>query len=132
MYQYTVIIGNVGRDPQLRYLPDGQAVCNFPVAVNRRWTDRQTGEQRSKATWFNVSCWGKLAENIHLYVTKGRLVLAEGAVEARAWTDREGNPRANLELRATDVKFLGSKDDRSPIGDNDLDDGDQGDHDMPF
>jgi len=111
MYQYTVIVGNVGRDPELRYTPQGQAVCDFSVAVNRRWTDRDSNEQREKTTWFRVTCWRGLAETVSQYVTKGRQVLITGEVDASAWLDPEGNARATLEITARDVKFLGSRND---------------------
>ncbi len=109
MYQYTVIVGNVGRDPELRYTPSGQAVCDFSVAVSRRWTDRTSNEQREKTTWFRVTCWNKLAETVNQYVSKGRQVLVTGEVDASAWIDSEGNARATLELTARDVKFLGRR-----------------------
>jgi single-strand DNA-binding protein len=111
MYQYTVIAGNVGRDPEMRYTQSGQAVCDFSVAVNRRWTDRNSNEQREKTTWFRVTCWGRLAETVNQYVQKGRQILVTGEVDASAWTDGDGNPRATLELTARDVKFLGRRDD---------------------
>jgi single-strand DNA-binding protein len=111
MYQYTVIVGNVGRDPELRYTADGTAVCDFSVAVNERWTDRQSDEQRERTTWFRVTCWRQLAEIVHQYVTKGRQVLVTGRVDASAWIGQDGEARATLELTARDVKFLGRRDD---------------------
>ncbi|MBN2471105.1 MAG: single-stranded DNA-binding protein [Anaerolineae bacterium] len=110
MYQYTVIVGNVGRDPELRYTPGGAAVCDFSVAVNRRWTG-QDGQQNEKTTWFRVTCWNKLAEVVNQYVTKGRQILVTGEVDASAWVDNDGNARATLEMTARDVKFLGSRQD---------------------
>ncbi len=111
MYQYTVLVGNVGRDPELRYTPSGVAVCDFSVAVNKRWTDNSTSEQREKTTWFRVTCWRGLAETVSQYVKKGRQVLVTGEVDASAWSDNDGNPRASLEITARDVKFLGRRDD---------------------
>ncbi|MBN1964317.1 MAG: single-stranded DNA-binding protein [Anaerolineae bacterium] len=110
MYQYTVIVGNVGREPELRYTPSGTAVCDFSVATNRRWTDRQSNEQREKTTWFRVTCWGALAETVNQYVNKGKLVLVTGEVDASAWLGSEGDARATLELTARDVKFLSRRD----------------------
>lgn len=110
MYQYTVIVGNVGRDPELRYTSGGVAVCDFSVAVSQRWTDRDTSEQREKTTWFRVTCWRGLAETVNQYVRKGRQVLVTGEVEASAWTGQDGEARATLELTARDVKFLGRRD----------------------
>ena len=106
MYQKTIIVGNLGRDPEMRYTPSGTAVTNFSVAVSRRWTGRD-GQQQEKTTWFRVNAWDKLGELCNQYLSKGRLVLVEGDVEARAWTSQEGEARASLEMRAFNVRFLG-------------------------
>ena len=116
MYQYTVIVGNVGRDPEMKYTQGGVAVCNFSVAVNRRWTDKNTNEQREKTTWFKVACWRGLAETVNQYVYKGMRVLVTGEVDASAWTDNDGNPRASLEITARDVKFLSRRDEDTAAG----------------
>lgn len=110
MYQYTVIVGNVGRDPEMRYTPSGTAVCDFSVAVTRRWTDRGSNEQREKTTWFRVSAWNRLAETCNQYVYKGMRVLVTGEVDASAWTGQDGEARATLEITARDVKFLSRRD----------------------
>lgn len=107
MYQYTVIIGNVGRDPELRYTQSGLAVADFSVAVNRKWTDKDTNEAKEKVTWFRVTCWRGLAETVNQYLSKGRLVMVTGEVDASAWSGDDGSPRATLELTAREVKFLG-------------------------
>ena len=107
MYFNTIIVGHLGRDPEMRYTPDGAAVTSFNVATTRKWNDAGTGEPREKTTWVRVTAWRKLGELCAQYLTKGRLVLVEGEAEARAFTDREGNPRASLELTARNVKFLG-------------------------
>ena len=107
MYQKTIIVGNLGQDPTMRYTPSGKAVTNFTVAVNRKWTD-QSGEQQEKTTWFRVAAWDKLAELCDQHLSKGRLVLVEGEVEASAYTSQEGEARASLELTARNVRFLGS------------------------
>ena len=108
MYQKTVVVGHLGRDPEMRYTPSGVPVTSFSVATTRKWTNAN-GEQQEKTTWFRVTCWRKLAESTAQYLQKGRLVLVEGDVEASAWTDREGAARASLELTATTVKFLGGR-----------------------
>lgn len=110
MYASTTIVGNLGADAEMRYTPSGTAVSNFRVAVNERWNDRD-GQPQEKTTWFRVAVWGKQAEAINQYLVKGRLVLVEGTVEARAYTAKDGTPRAALELRARDVRFLGGKGD---------------------
>ncbi len=109
-FQKTIIVGNVGRDPEMRYTPSGVPVTSFSVAVNRTWKN-QNGEQQEKTTWFRVTCWRKLAETAAQYLQKGKLVLIEGDVEAQAYTDREGNARATLELTATNMQFLGARGD---------------------
>ncbi len=108
MYQKTIIVGNLGRDPEMRYTPSGTAVTNLNVAVNRKWTGRD-GQQQEKTTWFRVAAWDKLAELCNQYLSKGSLVLVEGDVEARAWTTQEGEARASLELNARNVRFLGGR-----------------------
>ena len=106
MFQHIVIVGNLGSDPEMRFTPSGVPVATFPVAVNRRWTDGN-GEQREKTTWFRVTAWRRLAELCNQYLSKGRLVLVEGEIDASAWLDNQGNPRATLELTARNVRFLG-------------------------
>ena len=106
MYQKTVVIGHLGRDPEMRYTPTGVPVTSFNIATTRKWTN-QNGEAQEKTTWFRVTCWRKTAELAAQYLKKGRLVLVEGDIDASAYTDREGSPRASLELTATTLKFLG-------------------------
>lgn len=118
MYQLVTIVGNVGKSPELRYLPDGTPVCDFTVATNKRWVTAP-GATEEKATWFKVTCWRKLAETVNQYVVKGCQVLCVGEVEAEAWTDKDGNARATLVLTARDVKFLGKRDDVSAEDDDD-------------
>lgn len=109
-YQYTVIIGNVGRDPELRYTPSGVAVCDFSLAVTRRWNDRQSNERREETTWFRVTCWRQLAEIANQYVVKGRQVMVAGRVGASAYIGQDGEARASLELTALDLQLLGRRD----------------------
>jgi single-strand DNA-binding protein len=108
MFSRTIVVGHLGRDPELRYTPEGTPVASFSIATSRRWTNRN-GEQQEKTTWFRVSVFGKQAETVHQYLTKGRLVLVEGEVDASAWIGQDGTPRATLELRATNVRFLGAR-----------------------
>jgi|SRR5690606_26717154 single-strand DNA-binding protein len=109
-YQYTVIVGNVGRDPELRYLQSGVPVCSFSVAVTERWTDRQSNERREKVNWYRVSAWRGLAETCNQYVRKGMQIMVAGTVSATAYLDQSGQAQATLELTARDVQFLGSRD----------------------
>jgi single-strand DNA-binding protein len=108
-YQYTVIIGNVGRDPELRYTQSGVAVCDFSVAVSRQWTDRNTSERREETTWFRVSAWRGLAETCNQYVHKGMQIMVAGRVNASAFMGQDGEPRASLDITAQDVQFLGRR-----------------------
>ncbi len=125
-YQYTVIIGNVGREPELRYTQSGVAVCDFSVAVSRRWTDRQSGQQREETTWFRVSAWRGLAETVSQYVHKGMQIMVAGRVDASAFIGQDGEPRASLELTALDIQFLGRPGERADVPD------DSGDYDSDY
>ena len=107
-YQSITIVGNVGRDPEMRYTPTGKAVTNFSVAVNER-----RGEQ-DVATWFKVTCWNGLAETVNQYLTKGRQVLVEGRIAVESWSGRDGQPQSTLTITANTVRFLG----RTTAGEN--------------
>lgn len=116
MYQKIIIIGNLGSDPEMRYMPDGTAVTNFSVATNRRWTDRASGEPREETTWFRVSAWRRQAETANQYLSKGRRVLVEGRLRAdpqtggpRLWTGQDGSVRASYEVTAENIQFLGAR-----------------------
>jgi len=108
MYQKLQIIGHVGKDPEMRYTPSGQAVAKFSVATNRKWTGSD-GQPKEETIWFNISVWSKLAETCNQYVTKGLLVMCEGRLPAQIniWTDQTGVARASYDLTADTVKFLG-------------------------
>jgi single-strand DNA-binding protein len=109
MYQNTIVVGYLGRDPEMRYTPSGAAVTSFSMATTRKWTN-QDGSPGEKTTWFRVTAWRKLAETCNQYLTKGRLVLVEGEIDASAWTPQDGgDPRATLELTARNVRFLGRR-----------------------
>jgi len=114
-YQQITLLGNLGNDPDMRYTPGGTAVTSFSLAVNRQWTDA-SGEKKEKVTWFRVSAWGAQAEPCSTYLRKGSKVLVVGEVEeARAYTDRDGQNRASLEVKAATVQFLDSRqDDATP------------------
>lgn len=118
-WEQTIIIGNVGRDPELKYLPSGSAVCNFSVAVTTRWNDRQTNERREKTNWYNISAFNKSAEILNQYVTKGMPIMIEGTVSARAYMGQDNQPRASLDIRVNNFQFLGGRGD----GDSNYNDG---------
>jgi single-strand DNA-binding protein len=115
-YQYTIIIGNVGRDPEMRYTQSGVAVCSFSVAVSRTWNDRTTNEAREKTTWFKVSAWRALAETCNQYVHKGMQIMVTGEIDASAYLGQDGAPKASLELTARDIKFLGRRGETTEAG----------------
>lgn len=110
MYSNTTILGNVGRDPEMRFTPSGTAVCSFSVATSETFT--KDGQKTKRTTWFKVTAWGKLAEVCNQYVKKGMLVFVSGrlvAVESggpKVWTDKGGSAKASFELNANEVKFL--------------------------
>ena len=108
-WHQTIIVGNLGGDPELRYLQSGRAVCNFSVAVSERWRDRQSNEQQERTTWYRVAVWGAQAENCNTYLAKGRRVLVTGNVSARAYINNNGEAAASLDLNARDVRFLSSR-----------------------
>ncbi len=110
-WHQTIIVGNLGRDPELRYLQSGTAVCNLNVAVSESWNDRQSGERREKTTWYRVAVWGAQAENCNQYLSRGSRVLVTGTVSARGYTNNAGEAAASLELRARDVRFMSSRQD---------------------
>jgi single-strand DNA-binding protein len=115
MYQQIIIIGNVGRDPEMRYTQGGVAVCDFSVAVNKKYTT-SGGEQRDETTWFRVTCWRQLAETMGKYLTKGKQVMVVGEVGASAYTDKSGQPAATIEITASTVKFLGPRQEAEEMG----------------
>jgi single-strand DNA-binding protein len=101
----AMIIGNLGRDPEMRFTPAGKPVTNFSVAVSRRYT-AQDGESREETQWFRVNAWNQLAERCSQYLTKGQRVYVEGRLQTRQWTGNDGQMRTEVEIVANDVIFL--------------------------
>jgi len=113
MYQQTIVVGHLGRDPEMRYTPDGTPVTSFSIATTRKWTNAE-GEPQEKTTWFRVTAWRKQAETCNQYLSKGRLVLVQGEIGVSAWSDKtSGEARATLELTARVVRFLGGRGERA-------------------
>ena len=115
MYQKIIIVGNLGRDPEMRYTPQGTPVTNLSVATNRKWTSAD-GTPGEETIWFRVSVWGKQAETCNQYLSKGRQVLVEGRLRPdpatggpRVWTRQDGTPGASFEITALNVRFLGGR-----------------------
>lgn len=111
-FNKITLVGNLGKDPELRYTPQGNAVCDFSMATNEKKRDK-AGEMQNVATWFRVTLWGKTAENASKYLTKGTQVYIEGRLRVEEWTDRDGNHRQSLEVNGSDMQFLGSGGSRS-------------------
>ncbi|MDE0463283.1 MAG: single-stranded DNA-binding protein [Caldilineaceae bacterium] len=106
MYQQITLVGNLGADPELRYMQDGTPVTSLRIATNRRWSS-QDGTTQEETVWFRVSVWARQAEACNQYLSKGQRVLVVGEMrEPSTWTDQEGNARASLEVRARNVQFL--------------------------
>lgn len=112
MYQHVTILGNLGRDPEMRYMPNGNPVTTMNIATNRAYTD-SNGQQVKETTWFRVSVFGKQAESCAQYLSKGRMVLVEGRLRPdpqtggpKIWTRQDGTPGASFEIVATNVRFL--------------------------
>jgi single-strand DNA-binding protein len=99
-----IVIGNLGRDPEMRYLDSGQSVTSFSIATNRKFS--VGGEQREETDWFNVSAWGRLSELCNQYLTKGQQVYVEGRLHLRSYEGRDGQTRWVNEISLTDVQFL--------------------------
>ena len=115
MYQTIIIVGNLGRDPELRYTPNGKAVTNFSIATNRQWTNGD-GNPVKETVWFRISAWGKQAETCNQYLRKGNKVLVEGRLQPdpdtggpKIWFREDGTPAASFEVNAGTVRFLSSK-----------------------
>ena len=103
----VIIVGNLGKDPELRHTPQGQAVANFPVATSESWNDKG-GQKQERTEWHRVVVWGKQAELCSKYLTKGRKAYIEGRLQTRAWDDKEGQKRYTTEIIANTVQFLDS------------------------
>jgi single-strand DNA-binding protein len=106
MVNKAIIIGNLGRDPEVRFTPSGRAMARFTVATTERWTDAQ-GQRQEKTEWHNIVVWGKQAETCGQYLSKGRQVYVEGRISNRSYDDKDGNKRYISEIVARDVRFLG-------------------------
>lgn len=140
-FNKIILVGNLGRDPELRYTPQGTPVCSFTLATNERRKDK-AGENQDVTTWFKVTLWSRQAETAAQYLAKGRPVYIEGRLRVEEWTDRDGRQRHTLEVHATDMQFIGGRGDEGaaspraesapanraePGGDADI-----GDDDIPF
>ena len=105
----VIIVGNLGQDPETRYMPSGSAVTNFTVATNESWKDKQSGEQKDRTEWHRVAMFGRLAEVAAEYLRKGSQVYIEGKLRTRKWQDRDGKDRYTTEIIADEMQMLGGR-----------------------
>jgi len=104
----VMIIGRLGKDPELKYTPSGAAVCNFSVATSETWADK-SGQKQEKTEWHNIVVWGKLAELCNQYLAKGRQAYIEGSLSTRSWDGKDGQKKYMTEVNAKTVQFLGGQ-----------------------
>jgi single-strand DNA-binding protein len=110
----VILVGNLGRDPEVRYTPSGTAVANFTLATTETWTDRD-GERQSHTEWHRIVAWRRLGEICGEYLSKGKQVYIEGRIRTREWEDQEGNKRKTTEIEAQTMQMLGSRGQGEPV-----------------
>ena len=103
----VILIGRLGRDPELKYTGTGTPFCRFSIATDDTWMDKASGERQERTEWHNIVVWDRLAEICNQYLTKGKLVYIEGALQTREWDDQDGNKRRTTEIRAREMVMLG-------------------------
>ena len=106
----VILIGNLGRDPEVRYAPSGSAICNVTIATSRQWKDKTSGERQEETEWHRVVFYDRLAEIAGEYLKKGRPVYVEGRLKTRKWTDKDGVEKYTTEIVAAEMQLLGSRD----------------------
>jgi single-strand DNA-binding protein len=104
----VILVGNLGRDPELSYLPSGQSVAKFSLATSRSYKDK-SGEMKEETEWHNVVAWGKLAEIVSQYLSKGRQAYVEGRIQSRTWEGRDGQKRTSVDIVAENIQMLGGR-----------------------
>ena len=114
----AIIIGHLGKDPDMRYLPSGEGVCNFSVATSEQWKDKSTGEKKEQTEWHKCSAFSKLADICGKYLKKGSQVYIEGRIQTRKWQDKDGQDRYTTEIKVDSMKMLGRKSDDEARADN--------------
>ena len=105
----VILVGNLGKDPEVRYMPSGSAAANVTLATSESWKDKQTGEQKDRTEWHNVVFFGRLAEIAGEYLKKGSQIYVEGSLRTRTWQDKSGNDRYTTEIVANEMQMLGSR-----------------------
>jgi len=107
----AILIGRLGRDPEVRYMPNGEAVCNFSIATSETWNDRQTGQRQERTEWHNITLYRRLAEVAGQYLKKGSQVYIEGRIQSRKYTGKDGIERTAYEIIGNEMKMLGGSND---------------------
>jgi single-strand DNA-binding protein len=102
----VILVGRLGRDPELKYTASGTPFCRFSIATDDVWNDKGSGERQERTEWHNIVAWDRLAEICNQYLTKGKQVYIEGSLQTREWDDQEGNKRKTTEIRARDMVML--------------------------
>ena len=115
-YNKVILMGNLTRDPELKFLPSGTSVANFGLAMNERYTDRQSGEQKESVCFVDVEAWGRQAEIANEYLTKGRPVFVEGSLKFDSWEAEDGSKRSRLSVRAFRIQFIDGRRDGDETG----------------
>ncbi|MDP7077124.1 MAG: single-stranded DNA-binding protein, partial [Desulfobacterales bacterium] len=106
----VILVGRLGRDPEVRYTPDGTAVATFSIATSEGWKDKSTGEKKERTEWHRIVAWRRLGEICGEYLSKGRQVYIEGSIQNRDWEDKEGIKRNTTEIVASKMQMLGTRD----------------------
>ncbi|MDH5405833.1 MAG: single-stranded DNA-binding protein [Candidatus Aminicenantes bacterium] len=109
----VILLGRLGKDPELKYIPSGAPVANFSIATDEVWVDKNN-EKQKRTEWHRIVAWGKQAEFCGEYLSKGRLLYVEGRLRSRTWEDRNGNQRTTTEVNATDIVLLGRRPEEAP------------------
>jgi single-strand DNA-binding protein len=127
----VMIIGHLGRDPEMRYTPNGRPVTTFSVATSRNWSTTE-GEKRAETEWFNIVTWGNLAEICKQYLTKSQQVYIEGRLQTHRWEDNEGVKHSSVEIVANEMMMLGERRDSNHSQPGDVNESEEQEEDFPF
>lgn len=126
----VMLIGRLGKDPEIRYTTAGVAIANFTIATSEEWKDKESGDKKERTEWHRIAAFGKLGEICGEYLSKGKQIYVEGRIQTRAWDDKDGNKRYTTEIIASDVQFLDKKDSGNSSK-RDFNNNDTADRDIP-
>ncbi len=131
MVNKAIILGNLGRDPEVKQTPSGQSVCKFSMATTERWKDKE-GQKQERTEWHNIVVWGKQAELCGQYLAKGRQAYVEGRINTRSYDDKNGEKKYITEITASDVRFIGGGKGAAPGASDDVAPPSMDDQEIPF